>query len=237
MKSVHDHIVEHLRELSDEHRAQQMSRYFKTAYGEYGEGDRFFGVPVPVQRALVKPLAESASIEDIEQLFESSYHESRFCALLLLMHLYKRGNDQQREAYVRWYLDHLERVNNWDLVDCSCPSILGAFLEDRDRGLLCRLAQRDHLWTQRVAIITTLHFIRQQEYDDTFVIADLLLDHRHDLIHKAVGWMLREVGKRDTERLREFMEPRYRSMPRTMLRYAVERLPEQLRRGYLDGSI
>lgn len=231
-----DSIIHELRKFADPVRAEHSGRYFKTGKGSYGEGDLFFGIPVPLQRAAVKPHVKQAVIEDVEILLSSSYHECRFCGLILLVHLFEKADEKTRQTYAHWYVDHLDRVNNWDLVDCSAHKILGVYLADKPRDLLYDLARSGHLWRQRVSVIATLQFIRTHDVHTTLEISDLLLDHEHDLIHKAVGWMLREVGKRDQALLEAYLKPRYASMPRTMLRYAVEKFEPGLRRSYLNGT-
>jgi 3-methyladenine DNA glycosylase AlkD len=180
--------------LSDPGRAANLQRYFKTGPGQYGEGDRFRGLRVPVVRQIARKYRR-LSLAETEQLLHSLFHEDRLLALLILIHRYYAGDDAGREAIHRFYLEHRARVNNWDLVDASAPHLVGHFLHDRDRGLLPRLAASEVLWERRMAIIATLYFIKQGDFDDTLTIAGLLLRDPEDLIHKAVGWMLREVGK------------------------------------------
>jgi 3-methyladenine DNA glycosylase AlkD len=221
---------------SDPGQAAILQRFFKTGPGEYGQGDRFRGIRVPELRRLAGkyrhlPLAEAAG------LLLSDWHEDRLLALLILIHQYDRGDPDLREAVHRLYLDHRDRVNNWDLVDISAPSLLGRHLEGRPRDLLTDLATAGGLWERRMAIMATFHFIRQGDFDDTLRLALLLLDDPEDLIHKAVGWMLREVGKRDAAVAEAFLQAHYRQMPRTMLRYAIERFPEARRQAYLKGAV
>ncbi len=231
-------IITELKAHGNTEKAKSHSRFFKTAEGEYGEGDKFIGVSVPEQRMIVKQYAESVNLDDIEQLVIHTYHECRMTGFLLLVSWYKRSKkEEEQRALVLFYLAHVTYLNNWDLVDVTCCKILGPWLEKRDRTVLYVLADSDHLWSQRLAIITTMHFIKQDDFADTLRLADILLHHRHDLIHKAVGWMLREVGKRDPACEREFLQNRYTRMPRTMLRYAIEKFPEQERRSYLHGRI
>ena len=197
-----------------------LSRFFKTGPGQYGEGDKFLGIKVPVTREVVKKVWRQTSWQDLEECIGSEYHELRLAALLTLVKIFERDRPQ-REACVDFYLRQAG-INNWDLVDLSCYPLLGVWLLDKDRELLYRLAREGRtIWEQRIGIVSTMTFIRHGELQDTFAIADILLHHPHDLIHKAVGWLLREAGKRDKKALEDFLGPRYRSMPRTMLRYAI----------------
>ena len=218
---------------ADSSQVPGLSRFFKTGPGQYGEGDKFLGIKVPVTREVVKKVWRQTSWQDLEECIGSEYHELRLGALLTLVKIFERDR-QQREACVDFYLRHTAGINNWDLVDLSCYPLLGVWLLDKDRELLDRLAREGRtIWEQRIGIVSTMTFIRHGELQDTFAIADILLHHPHDLIHKAVGWLLREAGKRDKKALEDFLGPRYRSMPRTMLRYAIERFPENERKAYL----
>jgi len=215
---------------------ETLMRFFKTGKGQYGEGDRFLGVKVPQTRSVVKRFAADCPLSEVRRLIVSPYHEVRLAGLLILCRKFKlaRKRPDERQALVDTYLAHTAYVNNWDLVDLSCYELLGSWLLDKPRDLLYELAAPERsLWENRIAIVTTMQFIRHGELDDTLAIADRLLHHSHDLIHKAVGWLLREVGKRDRGRLEEFLEPRSAAMPRTMLRYAIEKFPEPLRLRYL----
>lgn len=213
-----------------------LSRFFKTGPGEYGEGDRFLGIKVPVTRSVVRSCWRQTSFSDLEQCIGSEYHEVRLAALLTLVEIFshaKRDPSLQQRC-VDFYLGHTDRINNWDLVDLSCYPLLGAWLLDKDRGLLYDLAQNGKtIWEQRIGMVSTMTFVRHGQLDDTFAIADILLHHKHDLIQKATGWLLREAGKRDFGRLCAFLDNRHKDMPRTMLRYAIEKFPEDLRRHYL----
>ena len=213
-----------------------LSRFFKTGAGEYGEGDRFLGIKVPVTRSVVRDCWKKTSFSELELCIGNEYHEVRLAALLTLVEIFTHAkrNPALQERCVDFYLGHTERINNWDLVDLSCYHLLGTWLLDKDRGLLYELAQNGKtIWEQRIGIVSTMTFVRHGQVDDTFAIADILLHHRHDLIQKATGWLLREAGKRDFDRLCAFLDHRHRVMPRTMLRYAIERFPEELRRHYL----
>jgi 3-methyladenine DNA glycosylase AlkD len=216
--------------------AQVLQRFFKTGPGEYGQGDRFLGVRVPVVRRLVRAHDE-LSLHDCAALLRSELHEERLLALLLLVRRYQRGDEAQRETVYRLYMESADHVDNWDLVDASAAEIVGAHLLERDRSPLTALAESPSLWERRIAIIATLHFIRRGDFGSTLRIAELLLGDRHDLIHKAVGWMLREVGNRDLAAEEAFLRAHCRGMPRTMLRYAIEKLPEPLRQRYLRGDV
>ncbi len=214
-----------------------LSRFFKTGPGQYGEGDKFLGIKVPVTRKVVKACWRLTGPSDLEECIASEYHEVRLAALLALIEHFKHaGTGLGKEECVRFYLSHTDRINNWDLVDLSCYPLLGEWLLDKDRQILYDLARSGKtLWEQRIGIVSTMAFIRHGELEDTFKIADILLHHPHDLIHKAVGWLLREAGKKDKNALEAWLKPRYASMPRTMLRYAIERFPEAERREYLSG--
>jgi 3-methyladenine DNA glycosylase AlkD len=213
-----------------------LQRFFKTGAGQYGEGDTFIGVRVPDMRRVCRE-GSAASLATIRALLRSRIHEERALALLLLVQAFERSDEDGRRAIYELYLAHTRNINNWDLVDLSAGSIVGGWLAGRSRAPLSRLARSASLWERRIAIVATFHFIKRGELDETFRIADLLLHDTHDLIHKAVGWMLREAGKRDGAALRRFLKERYGMMPRTMLRYAIERFPEEERGRYLKGNV
>lgn len=221
-----------LHSLASPEVAASSARYFKTGPGEYGEGDRFVGVRVPVLRKLAREF-RALPLHEIETLLHSGVHEERQLSLFILVLSVGRCDAAHREAAYDLYCRNLAYVNNWDLVDCSAPAVVGGHLRDRSRQPLKRLAQAEHLWSRRVAIVATQHFIRHDDFADTLAISRLLLSDSHDLIHKATGWMLREVGDRDRSLLTAFLNEHVRAMPRTMLRYAIEKLPEQLRKTYL----
>ena len=211
-----------------------LSRFFKTGPGQYGEGDRFLGIKVPVTRRVVRECWKGLSPDELEECVVSEYHELRLAALLALVQVFRHADPELQERCVDFYLAHLRYINNWDLVDLSCYELLGAWLLDRDRGLLYDLARDGKtIWEQRIGIVSTMRFIRAGQLDDTYAIAEIFLEKPaplHDLLQKAVGWLLREAGKRDAGRLRLWLEPRCARMPRTMLRYAVEKFPEAERR-------
>lgn len=214
-----------------------LSRFFKTGPGQYGEGDRFLGIKVPVTRSVVKDCWRSIGLEDLEECISSEHHEVRLAALLTLVEIFShaRRNPALQKQCIDFYLQHTAFINNWDLVDLSCYPLLGVWLLDKDRTLLYDLARSGKtLWEQRIGMVSTMTFIRHGQLQDTFAIADILLNHPHDLIHKAVGWLLREAGKKDADTLKAWLEPRYRTMPRTMLRYAIEKFPEPERQTYLQ---
>jgi len=235
MASVSE-IRQRLDALADPERASVSQRFFKTGPGEYGEGDVFRGVRVPLLRKLSREY-RALSLDSADALLRSPIHEERLLSLfILVLRFQKAGSKEQRSIY-SLYLKRLNRVNNWDLVDASAEHIVGAYLWDRSRAPLYRLAGSGVLWERRIAIMATFHYIKQHQFDDTLKIADMLLEDREDLIHKAVGWMLREIGKRDLPTEERFLIERYHRMPRTMLRYAIERFPEERRQAYLKGTI
>ncbi len=221
-----------LRRAANPKKALILQRFFKTGPGEYGEGDVFLGVMVPQSRKIAKTHAKAADLSAIRELLASNVHEERLVALLILVLKYESGGKDDLAAF---YLDNLSRVNNWDLVDLTSPNILGAHLANSDRSLLYSLARSANLWERRIAIVATLHFIRMNDFTDTFKIAKMLLGDDRDLIHKAAGWMLREVGKKDPSALEKFLKSNSTKMPRTMLRYAIEGFPEKKRKFYLGS--
>jgi 3-methyladenine DNA glycosylase AlkD len=225
-----------LRRSADPSRVAVLQRFFKTGPGQYAEGDQFIGVTVPELRKVCRECS-GAPLAELERLLHSRIHEERLAALVLLVDAFGRGAARDRRDIYRSYLSNTAFINNWDLVDCSAPHIVGGWLETRARTPLTRLARSRSLWERRIAIVATQRFIRRGGLADTFRIADILLGDDQDLIHKAVGWMLREAGKRDVEAERAFLKTRYRRMPRTMLRYAIERFPEGDRQRYLTGTM
>jgi 3-methyladenine DNA glycosylase AlkD len=227
-------VRKRLRELGDPVDAEFLQRFFKTGAGEYGEGDRFLGIRVPVTRQLSREFRD-LPLDDVVRLLHEPWHEARLLAVILLANAYATGNLTQREAIFRRYLDNADRVNNWDLVDSSAPQIVGAHLATRPRALLDTLARSKDLWERRIAIVATQRLIRAGEFHDTMRLAKALLGDEHDLIHKAVGWMLREVGDRDPAMLEDFLETHAHEMPRTMLRYAIEKMPATRRRKYMGA--
>ncbi|MBR9706134.1 DNA alkylation repair protein [Candidatus Pacearchaeota archaeon] len=218
--------------------AQILARFFKTGKGQYGEGDIFLGIKVPVQRRISKQFKE-LTINDLQQLLSSKVHEKRLISLFILIQKYKQSDETAKEEIFEFYLKNAKNVNNWDLVDLSAPNIVGDFLLSKDKKVLYKLAKSTNLWENRIAILATFTFIRNNQFKDTLNISKLLLNHSHDLIHKAVGWMLREIGKRDLKVEEDFLQEdnRYNKIPRTMLRYAIERFEESKRQKYLKGKI
>ncbi|RSK48353.1 DNA alkylation repair protein [Hymenobacter rigui] len=222
------HLLTRLHALADPIRAVGVARFFKTGPGEYGAGDKFLGLTMPQQRALAREFRE-LPLPEAEHLLGSPWHESRAVALVIWTLQFAKAGPAGRQAIYERYLNNRRFVNNWDLVDISCPTIVGGYLQDKNREPLYKLAAENHLWSQRISIVSTLAFIRKGQFQDTFAIAELLLTHRHDLIQKAVGWMLREVGKRNEAALEEFLTDHHGQLPRTTLRYATERLPTERR--------
>lgn len=224
----------------DPSQVEGLMRFFKTRPGQYGEGDLFLGIKVPRTREVVKACWRETGFDELETCVRSEYHEVRLAALLTLVEIFSHaGKDPSlQQRCVDFYLAHTEYINNWDLVDLSCYKLLGVWLLDKDRTVLYDLARNgETLWEQRIGMVSTMQFIRHGQTGDTFAIADILLHHPHDLIHKAVGWLLREAGKKDTAALKRYLEPRYPDMPRTMLRYAIERFPEDERKRYLRKEV
>ena len=229
-----DHIAvkirKELRGIANGEKAMKMQGFFKTGPGQYGQGDIFLGVTVPQSRKIAKSHLQQSSLRTIRELMHSKIHEERLVALLMLVHKY----DLREKGIVEFYVRNLKYVNNWDLVDTSAPRILGAHLSGRDTSILYDLAKSEDLWKRRVAIVSTLYFIMKNNFTDTLKIAEILLGDSHDLIHKATGWMLREVGKRDSAVLERFLDAHAARMPRTALRYAIERMPKKKRKFYLS---
>ena len=216
--------------------AVNLQRFFKTGKGEYGEGDIFYGIKVPEQRMIAKQFKDLA-LADLKTLILSKVHEERLIAAFILVYQFKSGDEKKKKIIFNFYLKNRKGINNWDLVDLSAPKIVGAYLIDKEKDLLYKFAHSKDLWEKRISIISTQAFIREHFFEDTLKISEILLHDKHDLIHKAVGWMLREVGNRDLETEEEFLRRHYKTMPRTMLRYAIEKFPEQKRIAYLKGKI
>ncbi len=225
-----------LRELASREKAEIAQRFFKTGPGEYGEGDVFLGVRVPQLRGLAREF-QDLPLQEVGILLRSEIHEERALALLILIRAYPRREAEEQERIYTFYMDHLRHINNWDLVDLSAEHVVGAFLKDKSKKVLSRLARSTSLWERRVSILATFHYIKRNEFSETLRIAGMLLSDEEDLIHKAVGWMLREVGKRDPGEEEKFLKENYREMPRTMLRYAIERFPAPKRQRYLKGRV
>lgn len=230
-------LQQDLRKVATPEKAKASVWFFKTGKGQYGYGDKFLGVTVPEQRKIAKRYKD-LGLSEIKKLLQSEFHEERLVALFILVSKFEKGNDEEKERIYKFYLDNAKYINNWDLVDSSAHKIVGKYLINRDRSILYKLAKSDNLWERRIAIISTAAFISKGEYKETFGIADTLLYDDHDLIQKATGWMLREVGKRISKtHLEGFLRSRYRTMPRTALRYAIEHFPLDVRQKYLHGEI
>ncbi len=217
-------IKKELRVKAKPEKLKILSSFFKAGKGEYAEGDKMLCVTVPEQREIAKKYYKLANLKDVDKLLVSPYHEDRLTGLIVLTYKFEKADTKTQKQILNFYLKHLDRVNNWDLVDLSCYKILGAYLLIRPREILYKLARTNHLWSQRVAIVSTYAFIRNKQFTDTIKLAKILLNHKHDMIHKAVGWMLREVGKRDEKVLRGFLDKYANKMPRVMFRYAVEKI-------------
>lgn len=227
-------LQKYLRAKANPEHAMNLQRFFKTGPGDYGEGDIFLGIKIPNLRQAIKKFKD-ISFDDILIVLSSKYHEERMLALFLLVEKYKKANDKDKKTIVNIYLKNTKYINNWDLVDLSAHHILGAYLFDKEKDILFKFAKSNNLWKKRIAIITTFYFLRRGEFGPTFQIAEILMNDKHDLIHKGVGWMLREVGNRDIGAEEEFLLCFYKQMPRTMLRYAIEKFPEEKRQAYLKG--
>ena len=230
---THTDVKNALSCLEQPGRALLAARFFKTKPGQYGEGDLFLGLSMPQQHVVAKQFL-ALPPDEVEQLLHDSYHECRMTALLIWVYQSKKLGDAQRGRLMERYLMNRRYVNNWDLVDVTCPHLVGQPLLQGDRAVLYELARENNLWSQRIAMVSTVAFIRKEQFADTFAVAEILLTHQHDLIHKAVGWMLREVGKRNADALEEFLHDHIRQMPRTTLRYAIERFEPGRRRYYLN---
>jgi 3-methyladenine DNA glycosylase AlkD len=228
-------ISEHLQKMGDTEDARFLQGFFKTGVGQYGEGDIFLGIRVPAIRKLAKEY-KNLQLKEILSLLKSPYHEVRLFALILFVNTFARGDETMQKKIYDLYLANSRYINNWDLVDLSAPNIVGAFLMERSRKPLYQLAKSKNLWERRIAVLATFYFIKNNQFEDSLKIAAFLLQDKEDLIHKAVGWMLREVGKRDINFAESFLQKYCRTMPRTMLRYAIERFTPAKRRKYMNGG-
>lgn len=233
-KSMLKQLLSELKHASDPERAKNLEWFFKTGKGEYGEGDQFLGITVPKLREISKKY-QSLNLNDLQKLLESKIHEHRLSALMILRFKYenKSVDEKSKKEVVHFYLLNTKKINNWDLVDLSCHYILGNWLLTKDREILYKLAKSDNLWEKRISIISTFAFIRNDQFTDTLRISEILINDKHDLIHKAVGWALREIGKKDKKVEISFLNKYYKTMPRTMLRYAIEKFSEKERKFYL----
>lgn len=227
-------LKQDLKKLANQEKAKQCARFFKTGKGEYGEGDVFLGIKVPDQRKVAKKY-KNLSLDDLQQLISSKIHEERLTTLFILVGKYKRAQKDPnlKKEIVNFYLKNTKNINNWDLVDSSAHHIVGDYLLNKNKTILYKLAKSDNLWEKRIATISTFTFIRHNQFADSLEISKILLNDKHDLIHKAVGWMLREVGNRNLETEEKFLKRHYKNMPHTMLRYAIEKFEEGKRKGYL----
>jgi 3-methyladenine DNA glycosylase AlkD len=234
MKSKLDlnNIINEIEKSANKEKAESLHRFFKTGPGEYGEGDVFIGLNNADQKIIAQKFF-NLSLKDLESLLKNKIHECRSTALSILVNQYQKGNQEKREKIFNLYLRNIKHINNWDLVDISSYKIIGNYLLDKPRDFLYQLSKAKDIWSRRISIISTFEFIRHNEFKDTFKIAEILINDSHDLIHKAVGWMLREVGKRDLAQEEKFLKKYYRLMPRTMLRYAIERFPNDKRIYYM----
>lgn len=228
-------IRKELNKFKNPEKAKIFQRFFKTGKGEYGEGDIFLGLTVPQQREVANKYT-SATLEDLQNLLSNKFHEERLVALLMLIAKYKKENQENKKKLFEFYLRNTKNINNWDLVDLSAPNIVGDFLLDKDKTILYDLAKSKNLWEKRISIISTMQFIRNNKFEETLRISEILLKDKHDLIHKAVGWMLRELGKKNIEQEEKFLKKFSKKMPRTMLRYSIEKFPEEKRRFYLGNK-
>lgn len=235
MTGTYSTIVKELKSLIDPDKAAFLPRFFKTGKGQYGEGDLFHGVVVPDQRGVAKRHFAKTNKETIIQLLDSPYHEERLTGLFILcLHFNSALRTGTEKEWFDLYINKIDRVNNWDLVDSSAHIIVGQYLENRDRSILYQLAKSKSLWENRIAVITTLHFIRKNDLKDLLQLSEILLHHPHDLMHKAIGWMLREGWKRDPLAIEEFLDEHAAVMPRTMLRYAIEKMEVKKQKSYMD---
>ncbi|MFC1653246.1 DNA alkylation repair protein [Patescibacteria group bacterium] len=225
-----------LRKFADPKKVPDYQRFFKTSPGEYGEGDIFLGIKVPNSRKVAKKYIK-LPLEKIQALLKSKFHEERFVGLVILVLKYKKGEEDEKQKIYDFYLKNTKYINNWDLVDVSCHKVIGLHLVERDRSIIYKLAKSKDLWEKRISVISTFAFINIGQFEDTLKISEILVKDDHDLIHKAVGWALREVGKKDQKMEEGFLKKHYKTMPRTMLRYAIEKFPEDLRQKYLKGEL
>ncbi|NVJ84944.1 MAG: DNA alkylation repair protein [Algoriphagus sp.] len=238
MSELTEQIIEILKGKSIPEKAAFFPKFFKAFPGGYGEGDQFLGVKVPDQRKIAKQFFKEISLNELSELIQNPFHEVRLTGLLALVYRYeKTKSEEEKKELVDFYLAHLDYVNNWDLVDTTCHQILGEFHFKKEKELFYELAASGNLWKQRIAMISSYYWIKRGEFSDALVLAENLKNHPHDLMHKAVGWMLREIGNQDFDVEMEFLKKHYQSIPRTALRYAIEKFPEELRQDFLKGRI
>jgi len=238
MKKLQD-LKKELKNFKKPDKANSLQRFFKTGKGEYGEGDIFLGLKTAETSSIAEKYKELLSFSELKELLASKIHEERSVAVMILNRQFQKGGFKEKEEIYGFYLKNLSGINNWDLIDTSAHRIIGAYLDlsGKSRKFLYEFAKSGNLWKRRIAIMTTFHFIRKKEFKDSLKIAEILLNDREDLIHKAVGWMLREIGNRDLATEERFLKGYYKKMPRTMLRYAIEKFPESKRQAYLKGKI
>ncbi|MBS3155698.1 DNA alkylation repair protein [Candidatus Woesearchaeota archaeon] len=229
-------IKEDLEKAANPEKVNIYQRFFKTGKGEYGEGDIFIGLTVPKQREIAKKYV-SLDLNDVKDLLSNKVHEYRLTGFLILVYKFEKADEKEKKNIVEFYLKNIKSANNWDLIDCVADKILGNYLIDKDKEILYELAKTDNLWKKRIAIISTFGFIKNNQFEDTLKISEILLKEKHDLIHKAVGWMLREVGKRDIKTEEVFLKKYYKTMPRTMLRYAIEKFDSKKKAFYMNRKI
>lgn len=229
-------LKQSLKKASNKEHAKILQRFFKTGPGEYGEGDVFIGIKVPPLRQIAKENLD-LSFDEVQELLQSGIHEERLLALMILVLQYKKADEKTRGKIFKIYLKNTNRINNWDLVDLSAGEIVGAYLFDKEKDILFKLVKSKLLWERRISVIASFYFIKNNSFETTLKLSEQLLNDKHDLIHKAVGWMLREIGKRDMQVEESFLNQHYKTMPRTMLRYAIEKFPEEKRVAYLKGTI
>jgi 3-methyladenine DNA glycosylase AlkD len=231
---MYQKISQELNKLKDPYQSKNLQRFFKTGKGEYGEGDIFLGLRMAQTRGVMKRYFKEASLEGVQKLLNSKIHEYRMTGVLILVEKFKKADEKFKKDIFNFYLKNTKNINNWDLVDLSAPNIVGGYLLDKDRKILYKLSRSKSLWERRISVLATFMFIREKDFKDAIKISEILLNDTHDLIHKAVGWMLREVGKKDEKELIKFLDKHTLQMPRTMLRYSIERLFEKKRKYYLN---
>jgi 3-methyladenine DNA glycosylase AlkD len=229
-------LKQELQKKANQEKAKHLQRFFKTGPGQYGAGDIFLGITVPDQRAIVKKY-KHLGLDDLKRSIGSKFHEERLTVLLILVERFQKADDKEKKEIFDFYIKNRQGINNWDLVDLTAPKIVGAYLEDKDKVLLYKFAKSKDLWERRIAMLSCFYYIYKEDCRDALKIAEILVNDKHDLIQKAVGWMLREVGKRCGQEIEEdFLKKYYKTMPRTMLRYAIEKFPEKKRKNYLFGQ-
>ncbi|MEK6917337.1 MAG: DNA alkylation repair protein [Nanoarchaeota archaeon] len=231
-----DELLKEINSKADKKRAENLQRFFKTGLGEYGEGDVFLGIKVPLQREIAKKYI-GLSLTKIQELLKSKIHEHRLIALLILVEKFKKGSETEKGDIFNLYLKNTKYINNWDLVDLSSHKIVGEFLVDKKRDILYKLASSNDLWEKRISMISTFAYIKNEDFNDALRISEILLEDKRDLINKAVGWVLREIGKKNQKILEDFLKKHYKDISRTTLRYAIERFPEKLKKKYFGGEI